>query len=225
VIGRSYRISYTASASVDYAVGTSPAAGDLAAGAGASLSINFIATTTTTHIQISTVTSGVTSIDNISVKEIIRPADKMTVFAGVRKLSDAARGMVVELGPPAATGFFQLNAPVAASPTLQFASGGTSLQGTSASGFPAPITNVLTGIGDISGDVATLRANGVQVATASADQGTGNFSNAALYIGRRGGASLPFNGYLYQLIVRGAPTTAADITATETWVNSKTGAY
>ena len=32
------------------------------------------------------------------------------------------------------------------------------------------------------------------------DQGTGNYGNYPLYIGRRGGAALPFNGHIYGLI-------------------------
>jgi hypothetical protein len=67
--------------------------------------------------------------------------------------------------------------------------------------------------------------NGSAVASAALDQGTGNYGNHALYIGRRGGSSFPFNGHLYSLIVRGALSDAAQIAAAETYVNSKTKAY
>jgi hypothetical protein len=91
--------------------------------------------------------------------------------------------------------------------------------------YVAPITNVLTGIGDISGDQCILRVNGTQAASSTADQGTGNYGNYPLYIGRRGGASLPFNGRLNSLIIRGAQSTDAQISAAETWVNGKTKAF
>jgi hypothetical protein len=46
-----------------------------------------------------------------------------------------------------------------------------------------------------------------------------------LFIGARNQTLSYFNGNLYSLIGRGAATSAGQISATETWVNSKTGAY
>jgi hypothetical protein len=90
----------------------------------------------------------------------------------------------------------------------------------------APLTTVATGLGDISGDSVSIRINGtLSAADTTTDQGTGNYGNYPLYIGRRAGTSLPFNGRLYSLIVRGAQSTDAQIASTETWVNGKTGAY
>lgn len=151
--------------------------------------------------------------------------DRVTVFAGVRKLSDAARATVVELGVPAPNGYFAVEVPGSASPAYQFVSRGTSTVFVSGSGFPAPDTAVITGIGGISTDTAIIRRNGVQIGSSATDQGTGNYANAVLYIGRRSGVSLPFSGYLFPLIVRGAASSDYQITATENWVNGKTGAY
>lgn len=154
--------------------------------------------------------------------------DKMTVFAGVRKLSDAAGGLVAELSVSRSlnAGAWSLIAPggVGVRQGYYFSSKGTldSSNGVD-SGFAPPITNVLTGIGDISGDLATLRVNGTQAASRTADQGTGNYGNYPLYIGRRGGTELPFNGRLYGLIVRGAATNATQLEQTEQWINSKMG--
>lgn len=153
--------------------------------------------------------------------------DKVTVWAGVRKLSDANVAIVAELSSDISSnnGAFYLAAPVSTSTDNQaFASKGTSLSAASA-GNVAPITNVLTGVGDISGDSAILRINAVQAATSSTDQGTGNYGNYPLYIGARAGTSLWFTGWLTSLIVRGAQSTTAQIEATESWVNGKTGAY
>lgn len=154
--------------------------------------------------------------------------NKMTVFAGMRKLSDAAQAELLGLtaAPPTGSGTFWLQTPNAAAATnYVWNSRGTATSATSATPFAAPDTAVITGIGDISGDSGIIRRNGVQISASAADQGTGNYANDIVYIGRRGGTTLPFNGRLYSLIVRGAETTAADITASETWVNSKTGAY
>lgn len=154
--------------------------------------------------------------------------DAVTVWAGVRKLSDAARGTVLELTASSASnnGSFHLTAPNAASATYAFESKGTSLTDAVAStSVAAPITNVLCGYSDISLDQNILRVNGVQADSDTGDQGTGNFSNAVLYIGSRGGISSPFNGRLYSLVVRGATSSSAQIAATEDWINNKIGAY
>jgi hypothetical protein len=154
--------------------------------------------------------------------------DKMSVFAGIRKLSDAASAAIVELSVTGSTnsGSFTLLGPTAGATDYLFRSRGNgTTNGATGTPFVAPITNVLSGLGNISGDSMILRANGAQVATNVNDQGTGNFGNYPLYIGRRAGTSLPFNGRLYSLIVRGAQSTSAEITNTETWVNGKTMAY
>jgi hypothetical protein len=154
------------------------------------------------------------SDDSLATSSIdFSATDKMTVMAGVRKLSDAARGTVCELTATIASnnGGFHLTAPNAASDTFAFESKGTSLTDAVASSIAAPATRVLTGIGNIAGDSTSLRVNGAVSDTDTGDQGTGNYANAVLYIGRRGGSTLPFNGILYTLIVRGATTTTGTI--------------
>jgi hypothetical protein len=153
--------------------------------------------------------------------------DKMTVWAGVRKLSDAARGMVGELSDNA-NNSFQINAPSAVAPlnNFAFASRGSVFPGfAQGNGYVSPISGVLTGIGEISTDANILRINGVQVDANTLDQGTGNYGNYPLYIGMRNNTLFPFNGWLTSLIVRGAQSTQSQIEATESWVNGKTGAY
>jgi hypothetical protein len=232
--GRAYQVTFSITAYTSGAVrpsffGGTDVFGSTDRAAVGTFTETLVATTGNNVIGIQARAAGfVGTIDNVSVKQVIRPADKMTVFAGVRKLSDAAQGIVAELTVNAAStpNSFSLQAPGPAT-SYRIVSGGSLTAGAvfDATGLPAPRTSVLTELTNISGATAFLRENGTQVAGGSAAQGTGNYANAPLYIGRRGGASLPFSGYLYQLIVRGAPTTAADITATETWVNSKTGAY
>lgn len=153
--------------------------------------------------------------------------DKMTVFAGVRKLSAASAGPIAELGTGVDLQKFNLLAPRSTgSANYGFKSSGTA-NGDAVTGnvFAAPITNILTGIGNISGDSAILRIDGLISASSAADQGTGNYGNSQIYIGRRGGTTAPFDGHIYSLIVRGAQSTAQQIASAEAWVNQRTGAY
>ena len=152
--------------------------------------------------------------------------DAVTVFAGVRKLSDAARGMVAECGTAGGAASFALDVAPSGGVAYRFNSIGGAGTGSATTALgTAPDTAVLTSLGKISTDLAILRRNGAEVGNSTSDQGTGNYANAILYIGRRGGSSLPFNGNIYSLIVRGAESTTGQVTNTETWVNQKTGAY
>lgn len=163
--------------------------------------------------------------DSLSTNSIsFTSTDKMSVFAGVRKLSDAVM-MIVE----SSASFDTSNGTFAlydfTTGVYYWASRGTITANPLSSALSAPRTNTLTGLGDISGDLATLRVNGAQVSQITSDQGTGNYGNYPLYIGRRGGSSLPLNGQMYSMIIVGKAVTAGELSSTETWVNSKTGAY
>jgi hypothetical protein len=168
-------------------------------------------------------------VDDFLVTPTITPGiDKVQVFAGVRKLTDTPTGVIVEFSANINinNGSFLL-AQIAGSPsTWQFLSKGTLVGGSGGGASAAPETNVLTGLGDISGDVSRFRRNKALIFTSSEDQGTGNFLAYPIYIGRRGGLNTPFNGNIYSVITRfGANLTDAQITSTETWINSKTGAF
>jgi hypothetical protein len=169
--------------------------------------------------------------DDFMLTGTITPGtDKVQVFAGVRKLSDAARGVLVESSVTTVlnAGTFILNAPREASATYGFGSRGDAapVAPTAATPFASPITNILTGIGEIATNTAILRVNGTQAASTTVDQGTGNYLAYPLYIGRRGGTTLPFNGRIYSMIVRfGANLPLGTIQQTEAWVNQRTGTY
>ena len=151
--------------------------------------------------------------------------DKVTFCAGLRKLSEAATSMVLELGNGTIQNRFHLTAPSTPN-NYSFLSQGTGVQtAVVATGYPAPITNVVTGICDISGDRVTLRLNGSQVSQNTGDQGAGNYGNYPLYLFRRGGASLPFNGRMYGLAIIPSLLSAANLSKLETYMNRKTGAY
>jgi len=168
-------------------------------------------------------------VDDGMVTPTITPGiDRAQVFAGVRKLSDAAAAILIESSVSNSTnnGSFAFIAPPASGDaSYTFASRGTArTPATSPTSYAAPITSVLTGIGDIAGDNTTLRVNGTQVAQATGDQGTGNYLAYPIYVGRRAGTSLPFSGNIFSLLVRfGANLDTTAITNTEAWVAGKTG--
>lgn len=122
-------------------------------------------------------------------------SDKVTVVAGVRKLSDAAQAIVLELGNNTVNAF-QLEAPPSATARFGFRSGGTAGQQSAQtdSTFPSPLSAVLTGVGDIANDICRLRIDGTQVAQNTTDQGSGNYGNHQLFLMARNQASLFFNG-------------------------------
>jgi hypothetical protein len=238
VVGRTYRLIVTFAA--DGSTGNSFANAGTSLVNSAYLNANlgstvgtytfvFTATETTSFIAFTTSTSVVAGEtndwDNISVREIdaAQAPDKMTVFAGVRKLSDAATGVIAEISTQSGTINGAFGQFAASGTGFAFSSRGTSLAVASGGASPAPITNVLTGIGDISGDVARLRINGTQAAEALTDQGTGTYGNYPLFIGARNSSLSFFSGHLYSLIVRGAQSNTGQISSTETWVAGKTG--
>jgi hypothetical protein len=148
--------------------------------------------------------------------------DKMTVWAGVTKLSDAATGVFAELGTSSAVnGTIATYAPNGAATNFSLLSRGTASSTATATPFTSPSSVVLCGSADISNDLNVLRVLGTQAATAASDQGTGAYQNAPLYLFRRGGTTLPFNGRCYGLIVRGAASNATQITSGESFLKEK----
>jgi len=159
--------------------------------------------------------------------------DKMTVWAGVRKLSDAAGAILAELSSAYTTyvGSFFLSAPNDAT-TQRYGAisrgniGVNAGQGSYVTGVGgAADTANLTALFDISGDSTIIRRNGTAFAAGTADQGTGKYGNYAAYHYARGGTSLFFNGHDYGSICRGAASSAAQITAAEGWINQRTKAF
>jgi hypothetical protein len=163
--------------------------------------------------------------------------DKMTVWAGVRKLSDAAAAIIVEdLSPDVNDGSFSF----AASGTdgVNRESWAIAIRGTTNQAvrqprtYIAPVTSVLsfslnTGAATTAAQIVP-RVNGATpsiITDVAGPTSPGNFSNRPIYIGARGGTSFYFTGWLTSLIVRGAQSTQSQIEATEAWVNSRTGAY
>jgi hypothetical protein len=150
--------------------------------------------------------------------------DEMSVFAGVRKVSDAARANIYEMGTGTdLNNKVFLSAPSAnGSTNYSYNSNGSSLSTAIATPYVAPIFNTITGISEISSDTMIIRINGAQVATSASDQGTGNYGNYVTYFGARAGTSLYFNGLEFSTIIRGALTSGTLLTRTEQYVARQT---
>ena len=157
--------------------------------------------------------------------------DKVGVFAGVRKLSDATIGTITELSSNASTtnGTFQLRGPATNGAQNYYATvSGTSVAEYLPATFAAPISNVVSSIMDIAGaSISTElipRVNGiVEQDSPSGSAGTGNFGTYPLYIGSRNNSTFWLNGHLYSLAVVGSAVSAGNIAAMENWVAGKTG--
>jgi hypothetical protein len=153
--------------------------------------------------------------------------DKMTVVAGVRKLNTVAGfNSLVETGTNGINGFGVFT-PDSNNSNYSFFLKSNSRP--TDNNYVSPITNVIDVQYDCSLAIslqAKARINGTSVSTGNAGLAvSGPFANEPIYIGSRAGTSLPFNGNLYSLIIRGAQSSEAQIASAETYVNSKTGAY
>ena len=107
-----------------------------------------------------------------------------------------------------------------AGPVIQFLNKGNAIRTTQSAATSPPITAVLVGRGKIS-TTSTLRVN--QTETTGGSAGVGNYGNYTLYIGRRGGASLSFDGNIYSLFSYADIKSGADLTAIEEYIAEKTG--
>jgi hypothetical protein len=167
--------------------------------------------------------------DGMQTADITPGTDKVQVFAGVRKLSDAAQGVLIEFGASISgnDGTFLLAAPDGATATYGFDSKGTAQVDAVATSLAAPITNVVTGLGDIAGDSCIIRVNGTQADADTGDQGTGNYLTGKLNLfARNGAASLWADIRFYGAVVRFGPNLSdSEIAATEAYINARTGAY
>ena len=155
--------------------------------------------------------------------------DKISLFTGVRKLADSTQ-IIAELSAQVAinNGTFYLVAGDDANGV-----GYTSLgrRGVIANidqiarnfTYLAPDTAVLSAKHNISGNLSSMRRNGVVGINGTGSKGEGNFGNYPLYIGRRGGTSLPFNGHIYGLIGIGKLVSDRETTSIEKELAKRAG--
>jgi len=166
--------------------------------------------------------------DGLSVAGFdLSAADEITVIAGVRRTANpAAAAVMLELTADWSANNGTIISSVNGSGTADFGSKGTTLrQPTSPAVASVPSSYVLTGRADISADSVILRINGTDVSQSLLDQGTGNFGNHTLYVGRRGGTTFPWTGFFTSLLIIGRVLTADELAQAEAWTNARMGAY
>ena len=155
-------------------------------------------------------------------------ADILTICAGVRKLNNAA-GIVCESNPNvvASPGAIMLFSGVGSlgtgyTSTARGDATYTSSQGafSSASGDDK---SVLYSTHSISGDLSTLRKNGIAGASSVDDKGSGSFADHVLYIGGRGSGSIQFYGHIYSLLIIARSLTTTERSQLEAWTAVKAG--
>lgn len=150
-------------------------------------------------------------------------ADKVQLFAGIM-LGDGATRIILESSPitDSNNGSIMLFYTTSGVPTLRFRSKGTVISDAVSAVTQAFSTKYrVTGLGDISGDTATLRVDEVQVGNTTTDQGSGNYLAYQVYLGKRGSAAFQFSGRVYSLILRyGANLSSGQIADAEAWVDA-----
>jgi len=163
-------------------------------------------------------------------------SDKLTIAAGVLKSSDAKQTDLVGIGSPGNGA--APSALVSAPQGTAEASFGGFLAGTTGAfaartptTFAAPLSAVLCHQFNISGattsDKIQQRVNGASAANTivfGATTSGGNLgASSTLHLGARSTSNFQFTGNIYFLLIRGALTAGADITALEGFAAAKTG--
>jgi hypothetical protein len=155
---------------------------------------------------------------------------QITACVGLNVLDSGSAGIALELGADvnSVNGSFLFGAPSAVADHSVY------LRGTST--IRAAVDNVsdgddiITGLFDISQATKELeliprlnftQLTGSQITWTGTTAGTGNFGNLPLYIGSRSGITIPYGGKIYQIIVRGAASTANQIYQIEAWTDAK----
>lgn len=155
--------------------------------------------------------------------------DEVSIFAGLRKRSDAAAGALLELSSTGQnnTGGFGVLVPNAAGTVFEFGVRLTNLNRVRFTDSAAPQTGLYTVLANganTAGTAASMRKNGASVGAAvDAGDTSGNFGNYPLYIGRRGGTTLPFNGLDYGMTIIGRLATDAEIAKMEAYLAARSG--
>jgi len=156
--------------------------------------------------------------------------DKVSCWAGVTKVVDTAQ-IVAELSTNTNISdgaFFMLTGSdggfIEAYTSLARGTASvTDGHGAGYAGVPAPDTATLTITHDISGDLSTIKRNGVAGTNGTTDKGAGNFGNYPMYIGSRAGTGFFFSGNLYPTIIAGALYDADTVGKMNQYVAKKTG--
>ena len=150
----------------------------------------------------------------------------MLIMAAVRKLSDAGRGIVTELGANGygLPGSINIEQAWFSANWASSYSGATGSATVTEPGIGAPASAVVGSYANQIAPSIQLRYQGKARSTSTTAVGSGGFLNAPLYIGRRGGSSSPANMRLYGLLLRG-PSADYQVNAVGKLLNDKARIY
>ena len=146
--------------------------------------------------------------------------DKLSIFAAVKKNVDGAYGIIVEQDANNTGGYFVLAASSSEGYYVQSGNAYNRSGIQTTGGASAPRSDVVVVSLDHSKADSTALRYSIEstelISTHVVFEGSaapGNFGNTPLFIGRRGGSALPFNGRLYGLIICGALTPDKEVKA------------
>lgn len=169
-----------------------------------------------------------------SYTQLVTPSINFTATAqmmaavGLNVVGSASAAAAIELGSnvDSVNGSFLFGAPSATADHSLY------LRGTST--LKAAVNNVVDGDDIIVGlfDISQAtketqliprlnftQLTGSQITWTGTTAGTGNFGNLPLFIGARSGGTLPYQGKIYEIIVRGALSTPTQVFQTETFID------
>ena len=147
----------------------------------------------------------------------------MSLYLGASRLSNASIAVIAELSINAnitAGAFHVLSPTQAGNSNVGYLTRGTVSYATSRVTNNTFLTTLRSSITDKKYE---FRVDGKLRSSESPDLGVGTFGNKPLYIGRRGGVSLPFNGHLYSLIGIGRLTSESETITLEKFIAKNTG--
>jgi hypothetical protein len=160
--------------------------------------------------------------DSLATASVAWTTDEVTAVTGVRKLSDAAQGMIMAFNSTN-PGNFNVQAPSGAGGN----NFGSNVRGSTTGGASytqaAPVTQVYSLVSKISTDTIIARGNGVQRGTNAIDLGTGSFGTAGVFFGVREASSLFFRGFEYSSVGINRLLIANELAALERWTALRTG--
>lgn len=151
--------------------------------------------------------------------------DKVSIFAGTRKLNDL-ESVLVELGVnvDSENGSF---AVLTGGTTQKYrmASRGTSTSTATITdtAYNAPLSSVTYAVGDIAADVSSISINNSVATTSASDQGTGSYGNYQLYLFRRNATNLYFSGHFYGMILVGRLCTVSEQSSVKNLLSTNMG--
>jgi hypothetical protein len=154
---------------------------------------------------------------------------RVMLGAGVNVIGSGSAAAALAFGTDISTvnGSFLFGAPGSATDHSLYVRGSSTLR--AAINNVSDGADILVGLFDIS--QATKEAEliprlnytqlaGTQITWTGTDAGSGSFGNLPLYLGGYG-SSLQYNGAIYQVIVRGALSSATEVVQTENWIDTK----